>query len=90
MSINLWFWHNRNKAKPKHVTLRAESVLPIPTAVIHTCVDITVNANHAPMMVKLATSAFAAVSSTTLELIGCNAAQKHILEEIASLNAQER
>ena len=45
---------------------------------------ITVNANRAPPMVKLVTSAFAAVSSTTLALTGYNAAKKLILVAIAS------
>ena len=90
VSNNLWSWHNKNKAKPKHVMPRAQSVLPIMTAARQTCVDIMVNASRAPPMVKLATSAFAAVSSTMLALIGCNAAKKHTLEAIASLNAKQR
>ena len=69
---------------------RAQSVLLIMTAARQMCVDIMVNASHAPPMVKRATSAFAAVSSTTPALIGCNAAKKHTLEAIASLNAKGR
>ena len=82
-------WLCKAKAMLKHVKAWAESAIPISPAARLTCADITVNASHAPPMVRLATSAFAAVSSTTPALIGCNAAQKPILEAIASLNAQE-
>ena len=76
-------------SKLKHVIPRVESVLWTLTAASQIAAVIMDSANHAPTMVKLATSAFAAVSSTTLALTGSNAVKKPILVAIASLNAQE-
>ena len=71
-------------AQLNNATPWVKSVLLITIAASQMSAATTANANRAPRMVKLVTSAFAAVSSTTLALTGYNAAKKLILVAVVS------